>query len=119
MLNIPHVLGLNISHVIGHLGTHKELLTILEQGIQLQPNCEPAYFCQESTLYHLGRWEEAIQSYAALLTVKPESVLAHFRRALIFLYKFEQYSEAVEALDQALCLNPNHDETYRIKGYCL
>jgi tetratricopeptide (TPR) repeat protein len=110
---------LSNSHELGLLSQYKKSLTTFEEAIQLRPTLESTYFYQESALYYLGRWEEAIQSYAALLTVKPESVLAHFRQALIFLYGFDRFSEALEASNQALHFDPNHDEAYRIKAICL
>jgi tetratricopeptide (TPR) repeat protein len=110
---------LNQACSLGRLGRYQEALTACEEAIQLQSTLEAAYFYQESALYHLGRWEEAIQSYAALLAVKPDSVLAHFRRALIFLYGFDRFSEAIEALNQVIHFNPKHDEAYRVKAVCL
>lgn len=87
----------------------------LNKVIQEDPSCE-AYHNRATALFHLERYEEAIQDYQEAIALEPELSEAYLALGVVHT-RLEQYEEAIDFYSQAIQAAPRKEMGYTNRGH--
>jgi len=100
---------------------YTEALETYEQVIRLYSDQQTTFTAHTGKyliLYHLKRYQDALNVCEQTLQVKPDDWIAHYNKGLI-LDDLERYPEALDAYTSAIRLNPNATDAYNNQGIIL
>ncbi|MEM7479810.1 MAG: tetratricopeptide repeat protein [Acidobacteriota bacterium] len=86
-------------------GRYEEAIALYRETLRQDPTLQPARFGLASVLGHLGRFDQAVAEFEALLESSPRSGVAH-RGRVVSLLLAERWGEARLALRDALSALP-------------
>ncbi len=94
-----------------HLGRFDEAASLYRRAVDALPTCLPAFRALSRLLERLGHWESLIalrELEVSQATSPGEQVTALMEIATLLERRLGDASKAVEAIDRALALQPNH-----------
>jgi tetratricopeptide (TPR) repeat protein len=89
---------------------YKNVLTI-------DPSHVEAKYAQAKLLQDLGKIDEALQAYAAILETDNTCDRCYYNRGAIYLELKKEPKKALEEFTKAIGVNPNYVEAYFARGY--
>lgn len=98
-----------------HRGQFKNALIKLNKAIELNPKNIRAYHTRASIYSALGKCEEAIANYTAILKYNLNDDKVYRYRGYLYLL-FEEYNLAIEDFSKATTIRPTDFSSYIYKG---
>ena len=98
-----------------NLGRYEEAVSSYEKAIELKPDFLEAWYNRGSALRNLGRYEEAIASYDMAIKIASDESNSHYGKACCYGLQ-GNVKGAVEALHQAITLNPECQEAAKTEA---
>ena len=86
-------------------GNYEEAIKAFEKVIELDPDCEKAYFNLGNTYYQIKKYDKAIDEFTKGLEINPNIEKAYVARAETH-FILENYEDAIKDYDKYLELNP-------------
>lgn len=95
----------------GHL---KQAVDDLTQLIDMDRKNTEARFLRAVAYQGLEQFESAVQDYASVLALNPNSAKAEYNLGMIFAYKLMDPRRALEHFDRFLSLETNHENAFSV-----
>ncbi|HEX4078142.1 MAG TPA: tetratricopeptide repeat-containing glycosyltransferase family protein [Rhizomicrobium sp.] len=77
-----------------------------------------AMFRKAVEQHRQGRFADALNSYDALIRLKPYAAMVHYNRGLV-LHALSEFDDAIRSYDRAIALKPDHAEAHHHRGIAL
>jgi len=84
----------------------------------MNPNDLTAGIEKGRILYQLGRFDEAIQAFDAVIRIDRKNADAWYEKALVYSY-MGCYEEVIQVCDRSLQINPEKAEAWFLRGLYL
>ncbi|MBB5391435.1 MULTISPECIES: tetratricopeptide repeat protein [unclassified Herbaspirillum] len=109
------------NYLYGMLKLHQEDWDAAEmqlgKAIKLNPRHVDTYFDHAGALEHLGRDQDAVQSYDRVIELKPDFADAFIKRAQV-LRRLGRSRDALADCDKAVAIAPDNAEAWFQRGNC-
>lgn len=99
------------------LDKHENAIGLFEEALKIDDKNLDAYYFKGITLRELNRNKEAIESFKRLININPHE-RAWLQIGQTYINQ-KQSQMAIEALNEALIINPNFIEALELKSGCL
>ncbi|WP_121543491.1 tetratricopeptide repeat protein [Candidatus Rickettsia colombianensi] len=86
-----------------------------DKAIELKSDYANAYYNKGNSLWHLGKYEEAIEEYNKAIGLNPDDAIAYSNKGTA-LFELKRYEEAIKEYDKTIELNPDNAIAYYSKG---
>lgn len=86
----------------------------LSMLIEIDPQNEQARLLRGIAYQGLEEYQLAIQDYEAVLKKNPAAEKAHYNLGMIYAFKINEVSKALDHFDQFLSLQPDHSKAYAV-----
>jgi tetratricopeptide (TPR) repeat protein len=97
------------------LGRYEEAVDSYERAIKIKTDFLEAWYNRGAALRNLGRYEKAIASYDMAIKIASDESNSHYGKACCYGLQ-GNVKDAVEALHQAIILNPECQETAKTEA---
>ena len=97
----------------------EEALDAYNHAIEIDPNNEFAWYNKGSVLEELMEFYDAMDAYIQVSEINPNNADAWFSQGFIDCCEFKAYSSAINSLNHALKILPNHVPSLYYKGFAL
>ena len=104
----PTILGY-MGKCLFELGHHEDGITLCEEAIKIDPNCEKPYFLLAEMMYQNNDPEAVINYYYQVLDNNPNSFSTYFELGNYF-KKIKCFKMALNFYDKCLSINPEFNE---------
>jgi tetratricopeptide (TPR) repeat protein len=110
------ILYIHLGEAQYHLGLYEQSLENLLRGSANDPTIFKAYSLLGSVLVELKRYDEALSPLKTHLVYQQNDPIAWNYLAYAY-YWLEDYTNAEQAFNQTLTLNPNNQQAHRLRGF--
>jgi len=93
-----------------------EALEILDNLIEINPDCSSHWIDKGTILVAMGKNEEGLIAYKKAIDIDPENSHTLYKVGRLLAYNLGKYSEAIEYFDMAIKKEPNFDDAWMCKG---
>lgn len=90
-----------------------------KNAIRIQPNSTEAWYAIGKFYQDMGDWENAINTYNALVISGNQSKYANYNLGVIHLMNLKKYQQAADYFSAAIKTDPNYTEAYFSRGVTL
>ena len=97
----------------------KEALVAYNHAIEIDPNNEYAWYNKGGVLEELMEFDDAVDAYIQVSKINPNNADAWFSQGFIDCCEYNAYLSAIEVLNKALKISPNHFPSLYYKGMAL
>jgi len=97
----------------------EEALEAYNHAIEIDPNNEYAWYNKGEVLEELMDFDGAVDAYTKVSDINPNNADAWFSQGFIDCCEYNAYISAIEVLNKALKISPNHVPSLYYKGMAL
>jgi len=96
------------NELIDQEDSDEEILEKLTEIVKISPNETGTWRRMGSSLWRLGRSQEALEAFDRAIQLNVENVLAWFYKGLVLLYDFKKFGDSLECFEKMMRYDEKH-----------